>query len=401
MFLLVGGSRAFQATCKSSCSSSRSALGMSIFDEFQRGFAKAFSTDTTNNNDDSTMGATSKYYTVAITGSSGLVGNALKDELSKRAVVNGKPVRIVNLQRGTTVSTTANENTLLDNGSQEITVTWNPQGTTANETLDPTIAAELDAIVHLAGENVATGKGPLGFLGIRPWTAAKKQEIMNSRTIPTAALARVVASTSSKPQAFLSASGIGAYGDDFIGNARPAVDENAGISGSTGFLAQVSREWEAATQQAKTDQNRVVNMRFGVVLSKQGGALAKLYPIFFLGGGGNVGSGDQYFSYISARDHARAIVHTLETPSLEGPVNFCAPEPCTNAEFTKAMGKCLSRPTILPFPSFAVKTLFGEMGKEMLLGGVRAKPNKLEESGFKFEHPTIDQAVQSALDETI
>ena len=129
--------------------------------------------------------------------------------------------------------------------------------------------------------------------------------------------------------------------------------------------------------------------------------MGKLYPVFYLGGGGNVGSGQQYFSFISARDHARAIVHTLETPSLEGPVNFCASAPCTNAEFTKALGKGLSRPTILPFPSFAVKLLFGEMGEEMLLGGVRALPGKLEKSGFQFEHPTIDLAVQSALDETI
>ena len=126
--------------------------------------------------------------------------------------------------------------------------------------------------------------------------------------------------------------------------------------------------------EAKTGKNRVVNMRFGVVMSTKGGALAKLYPIFFLGGGGNVGSGRQYFSFISARDHARAIVHTLETPSLEGPVNFCAPEPCTNAEFTKALGSVMNRPTILPFPGFAVSLLFGEMGEEMLLGAFPTDP---------------------------
>lgn len=223
---------------------------------------------------------------------------------------------------------------------------------------------------------------------------------MKSRTIPTAALAQVVAATP-KPQSFLVASGIGAYGDNFIGNAREAVDESADISSSKGFMCEVSRQWEAATEAAKTDNNRVVNMRFGVVLSKKGGALAKLFPVFFFGGGGNVGSGEQYFSFISARDHARAIVHTLETPSLSGPVNFCAPVPCTNADFTKALGKGLSRPTILPFPGFAVKLLFGEMGEEMLLGGVRAIPTKLEKSGFKFEHRSIDLAVRSALDETI
>ena len=324
------------------------------------------------------------------------MGTALKDELSRRTSVNGKPVRIVNLKRGTAPEYL----TQLPDNEPEISVTWNPNASTAEEAMDMTVAAELDAIVHLAGENVATGKGPLGFLGIRPWSQEKKDEIMKSRTVPTAALAKVIAATP-KPQSFLSASGIGAYGDNFIGNAREAVDESADTTGSTGFLAEVSRQWEAATEAAKTGRNRVVNMRFGVVLSKQGGAMGKLYPIFFLGGGGNVGSGNQYFSFISARDHARAIVHTLETPTLFGPVNFCAPVPCTNAEFTKALGKGVSRPTILPFPGFAVKLLFGEMGEEMLLSGVRAVPGALEKSGFKFEHPTIDLAVQSALDEKI
>ena len=396
MFLLVGGgSRAFQVTCRTGTSRTNSALRMAFWDDWQKGFAKAFST-TSGAASSSNGNMTSKYYTIAISGSNGLVGTALKDELSKRATVNGKPVRIVNLQRGTDTASAAN---MVD--TTEITVTWNPHATTANETLHPTVAAELDAIVHLAGENVATGKGPLGFLGLRAWTAAKKEAILNSRTIPTAALARVVAETP-KPQTFLSASGVGAYGDNFIGNTREAVDESADISSSGGFLAEVSRQWEAAAAvAAETGENRVVNMRFGVVLSKQGGALAKLYPVFFLGGGGNVGAGDQYFSFISARDHARAIVHTLETPSLEGPVNFVAPEPCTNAQFTKAMGKGMSRPTFLPFPGFAVKLLFGQMGQEMLLGGVRAIPGKLEKSGFKFQHPTIDLAVQSALDENI
>uniref|UniRef100_A0A7S3L4Q3 DUF1731 domain-containing protein n=1 Tax=Amphora coffeiformis TaxID=265554 RepID=A0A7S3L4Q3_9STRA len=337
----------------------------------------------------------SKYFTIGITGSSGLVGTALKDELSRRASVNGKPVRIVNLKRGT-----APESLTQLPDQPEVSVTWNPKASTADEAMDLTVAAELDAIVHLAGENVATGKGPLGFLGIRAWSQEKKDEIMNSRTIPTAALAKVIAATP-KPQSFLSASGIGAYGDNFIGDACEAVDESADITSSVGFLAEVSRQWEVATEAAKTGKNRVVNMRFGVVLSKQGGAMGKLFPIFFLGGGGNVGSGNQYFSFISARDHARAILHTLETPSLSGPVNFCAPVPCTNAEFTKAMGKGMSRPTILPFPAFAVKLLFGEMGEEMLLGGVRAVPRALEKSGFKFEHPNIDLAVQSALDEKI
>lgn len=268
--------------------------------------------------------------------------------------------------------------------------------------IDLDALSNMDAVVHLAGENVATGLGRLGFLGIRPWTKEKKEEILNSRVIPTKALAMAVASVP-KSQSFLVASGVGAYGDKFIGESAEAVDESANTDSASGFLAKISREWEAACAPASQSgtNNRVVNMRFGVVLSTKGGALQKLYPIFFLGGGGNVGSGDQYFSFISARDHARAIVHTLETPSLAGPVNFCSPEPCTNAEFTKAFGKVLGRPTILPFPSFAVSLLFGEMGEEMLLGGVRAMPGKLVKSGFTFQHPEIEQALQSAVEENI
>jgi uncharacterized protein (TIGR01777 family) len=197
----------------------------------------------------------------------------------------------------------------------------------------------------------------------------------------------------------MSASGVGAYGDNFIGEAALMADESTDISNSPGFLAQVSREWEDATKDA--GKNRVVNMRMGVVLSKAGGALAKLFPIFFLGGGGIIGEGQQYFSFISARDASRAYWHIMSTPSLTGPVNVCAPNPCTNAEFTSAMGSVLNRPTILPLPSFAVSALFGEMGEEMLLGGVRAVPRKLEESGFKFLHPTITEALQSAFEETI
>jgi uncharacterized protein (TIGR01777 family) len=391
MFLLVGSSRAFQMTCRgraAAAAKSTTTLRMSLFEDLQKGFAASFSTDTAS---------PSKYYTIGITGSSGLVANALKDELSRRREgVNGKPIRIVNLKRGDTAERVVAE--LPD--SPHVSITWNPQGRSAAETMDPVVAADLDAIVHLAGENVATGEGPLGFLGLRAWSPSKKEEILKSRTVPTAALARVVAATP-KPQTFLVASGIGAYGADFIGDARAAVDETADTKGSDGFLAEVTRQWEAASAAAKTGRNRVVNMRFGVVLSKQGGALGKLFPIFFLGGGGNVGSGDQYFSFISARDQARAIIHTLETSSLAGPVNFSSPAPCTNAEFTQALGKGLSRPTILPFPAFAVSLLFGEMGEEMLLGGVRATPGKLEKSGFVFAHPNIEEAVKSALDESI
>ena len=362
----------------------------SFLEDLQQTLSSAFSTMSTGAG--SGTGNT-KFYTVGITGSSGVVGTALRDELSRRDSVNGKPVRIVRLVRGTAAESKSLEEI------PETSLVWNPNGPTAQDVIDPVALSDVDAIVHLAGENVATGLGPLGFLGIRPWTDEKKAEIMNSRVVPTKALAVALASNP-KPQTFLVASGVGGYGANFIDENKDAVDESMDISNTGGFLAEVSRQWEAATEAAKTiGKNRVVNMRFGVVLSTKGGALAKLYPIFFLGGGGIVGSGRQYFTFISARDIARGIVHALETPTLQGPVNFSAPQPCTNEEFTKAFGKILGRPTILPLPSFAVSLAFGEMGEEMLLGGVRALPSKLLKSGFQFQHPTIEEAIQSAVEE--
>lgn len=338
---------------------------------------------------------TSDFFTVGITGSSGLLGSSLIDELSKAdTTVNGKSVRIVKLIRASELGT----DTL---SAEPVTsLPWNPFSTTPESVINPEALDQMDAIVHLAGENIGTGQGALGFLGIRPWTDKKKGEIMNSRVGPTEALAKAIAA-SKTPTSFLSASGVGVYGNNFFaGNQIPAADETMDVSAVGGFLAEVSRRWEAASERAG-ENARIVNCRMGVVLSKKGGALQKLFPVFFLGGGGDVGSGKQYFTFISARDAARALVHTLSTPSLKGPVNFCAPEPCTNSEFTKALGKVLSRPTIIPLPSFAVSLLFGEMGEETLLGGVRAIPGKLAKSGFEFQHPNIESACQSAVDERI
>jgi uncharacterized protein len=356
---------------------------------------------------DNGSSSSSKYYTIAITGASGLIGTAVRNELSQRASVNGKPIRIVQLQRGDAEAMPdfSDDDTITD-----LSIRWNPQYSTTtdidndnniDQVIHPSVIRQVDAIVHLAGENIATGLGPLGFLGIRPWTAAKKQEILNSRVGPTSALARAIAK-SGKQVSFLSASGVGIYGDNFSGEECDAVDESMDTSETVGFCPDISRAWEVATKEgsvAKTTNNksRIVNLRFGVVMSVKGGALAKLYPIFNLGGGGIVGSGQQYLSFISARDVARGIVHVLETPQLSGPVNVCSPEPCTNLQFTSALGKVLNRPTFLPLPSLAVQALFGEMGDEMLLGGVRAIPTKLQKSGFTFLHPSIDDAVTSAI----
>lgn len=359
-----------------------SALSVSFFDELQKNLANTFATKASN------------YYTIGITGAGGLVGTALRDELRRRKTLQGKTVRVVQLQRGDA----AERKVFADNTATKLT--WNPNGDKPDQIIDSTALAQMDAIVHLSGENIATGLGPLGFLGIRPWTDEKKAEIINSRVTPTMAIAKAVASCS-KPQTLLVAGGIGAYGNDFISESRPAADESTDTSTAKGFLAQVSNKWEAAATPARNGKNRVGIMRFGIVMSTKGGALSKLYPIFFVGGGGVVGSGDQYFSFISARDHARAIVHVLETPSLEGVINLTSPNPVTNYDFTQALGKVMNRPTIVPFPSFAVSLLFGEMGEETLLGGNRIVPTKLLQSGFRFLHPTIEEAIQSAIDDTI
>lgn len=338
---------------------------------------------TTLQNAFSSMANKSPYYTIAITGSSGLVGTALIDELSGEGkTVNGKEPRVIRLVRG-------------DGDATDNTLSWNPSEDTA---LDPSDLRDVDAVIHLAGENVATNiglPGPLNAIGIRPWSSQKKDEIMNSRVGPTKALATAIKNCDTSTT-FVTASGVGVYGCDFIGESAPKADETSDTLSTTGFLADVSRAWEAASS---VPGERVVNLRFGVVMSQLGGTLAKLYPIFFLGGGGNVGSGEQYFSFVSARDVARSIVHTLETPTLKGPVNVCAPEPCTNAAFTSALGRVMGRPTILPLPEFVVKLLFGDMGDELLLGGTRVVPKKLLSSGFCFNHPDIDSALESAINQ--
>jgi uncharacterized protein (TIGR01777 family) len=387
LIIRTSGRAAAFSSPRAGRSSSRLQVG------FLENLQKSFSTMTND------KPSKSKYFTVGLTGSGGLIGTAFRDEVSKTGMINGKPARIVCLTRGAQ----AEEKELTD-AAGETKLVWNPNADSPESVVDVKALQSMDAIIHLAGENISTGQGILGPLGIRPWTNEKKAEIINSRVVTTSALAKAIGALNKKT-AFLVASGVGAYGPDFIGKDVTAADESSDISKSKGFLAEVSRQWEDASLEAMKNANcRVVNLRNGVVLSTKGGAMAKLYPIFFLGGGGIVGSGDQYFPFISARDMARAMIHVLENEKatkLQGPVNMCAPVSATNAEFTYAMGSVLKRPTILPLPGFAVSLLFGEMGEEVLLGGTRATPSKLLNSGFQFSHPTVEEAVQSAVDETI
>ncbi|MBX9690509.1 MAG: TIGR01777 family oxidoreductase, partial [Candidatus Obscuribacterales bacterium] len=196
------------------------------------------------------------------------------------------------------------------------------------------------------------------------------------------------------PRVFVCASAIGYYGDR--GSETLTEESGPGL----GFLAEVCKGWEEATAAASAKGVRTVKMRIGVVLSKKGGALSKMLPPFVMGAGGVLGSGRQYMSWISLDDLVEAIYFAIKNDSVSGPVNAVTPNPVTNAEFTRSLGKALGRPTIFPVPAFGAKLLFGEMAQEMLLSGARILPSKLESAGFKYHYPGIDGALQHALHES-
>jgi uncharacterized protein len=242
-----------------------------------------------------------------------------------------------------------------------------------------------DALVHLAGENIAGGR----------WTPERKRRIRESRTHVTRQLTRTLLTLEQRPRVFACASATGYYGD----RGQDTVNEDS-VPG-TGYLASICQEWEAATLPAAEARMRVVNMRLGIVLSREGGALAKMLPAFQLGAGGPLGSGRQWMSWIDREDVVRAIRHTIETESLRGPVNLVGPEPVQNAQFARCLGAVLGRPAFIPVPGFALKLLFGaEMAEALLLTGVRVKPTRLLESGFTFNYPGLEPALRHALGST-
>lgn len=249
----------------------------------------------------------------------------------------------------------------------------------------------VDVVIHLAGENVASGEGPLGILG--RWSDSKKAKIMESRVEGTAAIVDAMSQLKRKPKAFITASGVGYYGyKDFD---QTFTESSAR---GEGFLADVCERWEAETQRAASLGIKTSSLRFGVILSPLGGAVAKLFPLFFLGGGGVLGSGDQPFSWVTLKDAVRAIQFVAEKKGgLTGPINVTAPAPCTNADFTRALGEALGRPTIFPLPEAVGNILFGQMGQEMLFGGQRAMPGKLTKAGFDFEDTDIFSGVKACL----
>jgi len=257
-------------------------------------------------------------------------------------------------------------------------VEWNP----ASGSIDVDGLAGIRGAIHLAGDNVASGR----------WTEAKKASIRDSRVQGTGLLSSALAQLSPRPEALVSASAIGYYGS----TGDQAADESSPLG--EGFLASVCADWEAAAEPARQAGIRVVNARIGIVLDARDGALAKMKMPFLLGVGGRIGDGSQYMSWITLHDVVAALVFALEHPDLRGPVNLVAPNPVTNAEFTDTLGRVLKRPTFFPVPKFALRLGAGaEMADEMLIGGTRVIPSVLRSNGFEWESETLEPALRSVL----
>jgi uncharacterized protein (TIGR01777 family) len=247
--------------------------------------------------------------------------------------------------------------------------------------IDAEALSAADAVVHLAGESIAAGR----------WNTAKKARILNSRVEGTRLLCEALAKLTRPPQVLVCASAIGYYGsrgDEWLDESSAPGD---------GFLADVCRQWENATRPASDAGIRVVNARFGVILSPRGGALAQMLFPFKTGGGGVISSGKQFWSWISLDDVVGAIHHALLNENLHGPVNVVAPNPVTNTEFTKTLGKVLRRPTIFPLPAFVARLVLGEMANELLLASQRVRPRKLTETNYEFRHPELETALRAML----
>ena len=297
--------------------------------------------------------------TILLTGASGMLGSALRQALA------GRGVRIIQLVRRAPRS--AGE------------LLWDPSARKPVADLRP--LEGLAAAIHLSGASIASHR----------WTDAYKREMVKSRVESTHALASVLASLRQPPVAFVAASAAGFYGN----RGDQILDEDS--SSGTGFLANLCRDWEAASQPAMMAGIRVVHPRFGVVLDAKGGALARMLPLFRLGLGGSLGSGRQWMSWISLSDAIAALQFLAEVPALSGPVNLTAPEPVTNSEFTRALSRAVHRMAVLPAPAFALRLAFGQMAEEALLASARVYPSRLISAGFQFAHPALVQALRAAL----
>jgi uncharacterized protein (TIGR01777 family) len=295
---------------------------------------------------------------ILVTGSHGMVGTELMALLPAQGHDVKRLVRSVN--------PTAHEG-----------ITWDPP----RRGPDPEALIGIEAVIHLAGESIAEGR----------WNAEKKQRILDSRVKGTRLLTEAILKMSAPPKIVISSSAIGFYGNR--GTEILREDSTAGV----GFLPDVCKQWEAAIQPLAQKGIRVILLRTGIVLSPNGGALAKMLLPFKLGMGGPLGSGQQYMSWIALDDLVGSIVFALQTDSLRGPVNAVSPRPVTNAAYTKALGKVLSRPTIFPVPAFAVRAAFGEMADALLLASTRVEPTQLQNKAYKFRYPELESALRHLL----
>ena len=293
-----------------------------------------------------------------VTGAHGVIGTALIPRLR----ADGH--RVVRLVRGD------------PEGSDD--VLWDP----AAGTIDAAGIEGIDAVVHLAGAGI----------GDKKWTPARKQLILDSRTQGTDLLARTLAGLTRRPKVLLSGSAVGYYGDQ---GAQVLVEESPP---GADFPARVCVAWEAATAPAEQAGIRVVHLRTGIVLAAHGGALHRMLLPFRLGLGGRIGSGDQYLSWIALEDHVGAVLHLLADESVHGAANLTAPNPATNAEFTRALGAAVHRPTVLPTPLLPLKAVYGgELVDALLVHGQRVHPRVLEQHGYEFAHPQLDDALRAVL----
>ena len=295
---------------------------------------------------------------ILLTGSTGFVGSALYTRL------RSKGERLIRLVRRPP-------------GLNQDQILWDPQ----SGKLDPASLQGINAAVHLAGDPIAHGR----------WTPEKKRRIRDSRVLGTRLLSESLARLTPPPQVLVCASAVGYYGS----RGEEALTEESGPG--AGFLAETGQEWERAAKPAADAGVRVVNLRFGIILDPSGGALKMMLPPFQAGVGGPLGSGRQWMSWVTRDDVIGAILHCINDRSLQGPVNAVSPNPATNRDFSRALGKALRRPAIFPVPAFAVRLLFGEMADEALLASARVLPKKLQQAGYSFRHPELQPALNQML----